>query len=243
MKRLMMLVASTFKEKKMRNLVKGVFVVMALALAGEARGEWTLELFSGPSFTNSEVKTKGEPTVKREETSTRTGNTTSIRGRYFFPLRTTEKDLLGKLQYGIGTEISYLAMRGGPSLLGPSLTPIQFLFRYPLAEKFHFYLSVGPIIFGAKSVKNEFATDFERSHAVGLNTGAGLEIPLSEKIFFSAEYRYLDAAFQFDKVGTIVTPPIFNPIIGAIVDPADINVSQALKLRSHSVLLGIGYKF
>jgi len=231
----------------MKKLTACLVVALALwageARTGEVKGEWTVELLSGPSFINSQTQTKGEPTVKKQDDSTRVGNTTGIRGRFFFPLRTTKEDLLGDLQFGVGTEILYVAMLGNPSLVGPGLTPIQFLFRYPFTQKFRPHLSVGPLLFRAKSLRNEFATSSKTTHAISLNLGAGTEIPLSEKISFLVEYRYFNASFQFDRVGTIITPPVFNPIIGAIVDPADINVSQTVKLRNHSLLLGIVYKF
>jgi len=196
-------------------------LVIALALwTGEVKGEWTVELLSGPTFTKTKAITNS-PNGETKQSDSDIENVTNLRLKYWFP------QIEENLQFAVGLEIGRTGTR---PLTGPSITPIQITLGYLSSKRgIRPYLSMGPTILRARSVANEFTAKSEREHAIGLNFGAGIEVLLSKRISFITEYRYLQASFDFGGL-----PPIALPISAA---------SQDIRMRSHSAVFGIGYRF
>ena len=219
----------------MRNLVKGVFVVMALALAGEARGEWEVGAHLGLSTTKNQANTTSA-IVQKENFSLHPGG--GLRVRYWLP-RPWEIGPGTNLEVSLGSEIGYFRLGDRLDLKAPIVTPAMIFFKLPLEKQWYPYLFIGPSIFSVETkFRNSVAIKSATDTAVGLHAGAGLQWNFSNSIGLYGEYKVFYVNLHFPGVGDpVVTPPL------PLGDPPDLLAIQNARSVTHQLVFGIAYRF
>ena len=215
----------------MRNLVKGVFVVMALALAGEARGDekrWFADLYIGiAAMKGTTIAATGQPPIKVDSQQSfigggRIGYWLSMKGHSIFEDR-----------IGLGLDVS--AFNPANEIHTVVTTSPLIMLRNP-GSTFEPYLGIGPAFPVAKiDVRSGVLSETVRGRGAGVLIPLGILIKSANGWEIFTEYRFSRGFLEQDSRGAVRT----------FIDALGQEVPETGKVRAtittHAVVVGIRF--
>jgi len=219
----------------MRNRIAGLVLLSLVAAGSQAWAEAYLDLYAGPSFTDSSrVEIKSDAAVTDREVSFSQNTTYGLRSGYWFS---------GAPWVGVGGDVNFMRAKGDKAKFDLfCLTPMA-MFRLPLLKSEEIpqgvlqpYAGLGPslaVYTYASADLGPPTNNINGSNAsLGLQIPAGMALQLSKHVALFAEYR-----FDWYKV---VIMESNHTIFGTNHDVAN-KLTAALDI--HNALFGVSFRF